>query len=304
VIDFCGGLSALRPNPKEAPTRKAFEDRLKLAGSVGAKADNRPSDKRWLQSALGVLGHLHLGEALSDDVDDERLGDAIESLDRRHGFPGGRTLTPGSRGEALARNAMLRTYGDDLLQSVSSEAESPDGASNNRGNLTQTQFAQAAGDCSKDQRGDYLDLNDPALGAWDETDGDARNESLAGHPIPAWKRTWLGAEPKDLTDEQHIRVYDAYLSQQYVGFRLAGGFASLDRIGDPQVAAAVADPLFRLGGIGAVVSLIQTTIVDVLDAFPDLKSLRLSLMSYPAPGVIPAVSSALGPTGRRSAFAH
>jgi len=81
-----------------------------------------------------------------------------------------------------------------------------------------------------------------------------------------------GAEPKDLTDEQRIRVYDAYLSQQYVGFRLAGGFASLDRIGDPQVAAAVADPLFRLGGIGAVVSLIQTTIVDVLDAFPDLKS--------------------------------
>jgi len=81
-----------------------------------------------------------------------------------------------------------------------------------------------------------------------------------------------GTKPKDLTDEQRIRVYDAYLSQQYVGFHLAGGFASLHRIGDQQVAAAVADPLFRLGGTGAVVSLIQTTIVDVLADHPNLQS--------------------------------
>ena len=37
---LAGGLSALRPSAQEAPDRKAFEDRLKLRGTVGRKGDN------------------------------------------------------------------------------------------------------------------------------------------------------------------------------------------------------------------------------------------------------------------------
>lgn len=336
---IAGGVSALRPHVTEVPDSKTFEDRLKLSGTVGPEGDNHASDRRWLKSALGVLGHLKLGETLSDDLDDERMGDAIESLNRRHGFPDGRTLRPGSRGEALARNAMLRTFAAGLPHPAGSEGQVPTRPAEHAEERTGTQVAQAESATSDEEAGSYLDLNDPALGAWDASDADAHNEALAGHPIPAWKKTYLrtswgrwnkalndadindtqrfvmreiftvegglasdgstvagiqegtindlkndprvgpslediptGTKPKDLTDEQRIRVYDAYFSQQYVGFRLAGGFASLHRIGDQQVAAAVADPLFRLGGTGAVVGLIQDTIIDVLADYPKLKS--------------------------------
>jgi len=91
---LAGGLGALVPSRKELPDRRAFKEGLTLRNTVGPEGDNRESDRRWLQSALGVLGHIKLGEALSDDLEDERLADAIESLNRRHGFPDGRTLSP------------------------------------------------------------------------------------------------------------------------------------------------------------------------------------------------------------------
>jgi hypothetical protein len=106
---IAGGLGALRPNAKEAPDRKTFEDRLTLRGTVGPRDDNHASDRRWLKSALGVLGHLKLGEALSDDLDDERLGDAIESLNPRTcGMPALSLPRPGVR-DSLARFNEKRT---------------------------------------------------------------------------------------------------------------------------------------------------------------------------------------------------
>lgn len=78
--------------------------------------------------------------------------------------------------------------------------------------------------------------------------------------------------PSQLTYDERISFYDAYLSQYNVGFHHAGGFEALHRIGDPQIAAAVADMLVRLGGTGTIAETIQETVVSTLEAFPGLRN--------------------------------
>jgi hypothetical protein len=58
-----GGLSALKPDAKRFPDRKAFQDSLKLQGSVGEGGDNAPTDRTWVRLGLGALGYLPLGAA-------------------------------------------------------------------------------------------------------------------------------------------------------------------------------------------------------------------------------------------------
>ena len=121
-----------------------------------------------------MLGHLKLGEAVSDDLDDERLGEAIEAMNRRHGFSDGDTLKPGSRGEALARNAMLRMFGDQLKADdlkdngrrsllVRTSGESQSASPRNQ------QLAQAT-EQSAEQNHQSAEPRDPVLGAVDKLD--------------------------------------------------------------------------------------------------------------------------------------
>jgi hypothetical protein len=81
----------------------------------------------------------------------------------------------------------------------------------------------------------------------------------------------LGTKPKDLDFDDMIEFYRAYFGVTWGSMGWAGGFATLDAIGDKEMAAATADTLVRLGAVkGMVKEVIQAAIAETIDAFPPL----------------------------------
>jgi hypothetical protein len=78
----------------------------------------------------------------------------------------------------------------------------------------------------------------------------------------ALPRTMSDLNPSDLTADQKVTVYRAYLENAFR--HVTGKNTALDRIGDDQAAAALADTLFRHGGGKPGNRIVQNAINDVV----------------------------------------
>jgi peptidoglycan hydrolase-like protein with peptidoglycan-binding domain len=208
---LAGGLGALVPDGTAMRTKRDFEARLKLRGSVGERADNRREDREMVRLGLGASGDLEPGAALDEALDDARLAEGIGRMNRRFGFSGDRQLAPGSRGEALLASVLKRTYGDrlpeDTLAGVRVSSGDRESAGPRRAQLAQEKGEGTGSDSwsgRPSQTGRYIATDDPALGIWEGgkdfaswADYIQRAERSTGTKIPEWKKTEAhGREPE------------------------------------------------------------------------------------------------------------
>lgn len=240
-----------------------------LRRNVGPDAINRPTDVARVQTALARTGALDLGETDGPTgIYGQPLGDRIEKLQRENGLKTDGTLNP--RGPTIRLLKKQIAGADEDPQKTPTATRQAAPASfpaipdykkdiiAAQGN-TWAEWGKPVNklpDIGNNERRAYAEIfaaeggNRPDPGSPTVVSGitPIQWEDLLqyGHLPPNLKRK----KPEDLTIGEKAIVYREIMDRT---LHAVGGHAALERLPDGEVAAALADPLFRNGMSGGAI---------------------------------------------------
>ncbi len=232
-----------------------------------------------------------LGIAFADKLPDAAPADGPSATDRHGGGP--RPLADKQKGKVTGDRpgaAYWGEYGSEPVVGALDDAdfrrrivqitgvEIPEKRNNERMRREWVPFSGALKDAGLGPDAQFAMLQTFAWegGTSPDLDEYGNVEAVAGiynsKELPRYMKSAsipAGTKVENLTNRQRAAFYKAYFNWEYQALRRTGGIATLDKIGDHQVAAAVGDTLVRGGG-DTIEQALQKSIYETLEQDPSL----------------------------------